>query len=702
VLRGRVEQAWRDLEVVATLEEVRLRQAQVKEGGFDWRSADEGYAEAFRAYGIDVEALSEEEAAKRVRGSGAREELTAALDHWAQVRASKKDRKGAGRLWAVAGGADDDAWRARLRAALVGRDAKALRALAREAEAGRQPAVVVCLLARGLREVGAAEAEKVMRAGVGRRPSDFWLCHDLAFLLGRGKRFGEAEGYYRAALAVRPESPGVWLNLGICLCDQKKLDEAAVCYRRALEIEPGFAAAHNNLGNALKAKGQADEAIACYRKAIELDPKYAMPHYNLGNALKDKGQVDEAIACYQKAIALDPRYAAAHTNLGNALQGKGQVDEAIACFQKAIALDPKDAIAHYNLGVALQGKGQVDEAIACFRKAIALDPRYAPAHTNLGNALRDKGQVDEAIECYQKAIEIDPKFAQAHYNLGNALYGKGKEDEAIACYHNVVRLDPRNAQAHYNLGNALAGKGQVDGAIACYRQVLSLDPRYAANVRGALGQALLRKGRFAEARDACSRALQLLPANHPLRIHVSRQLRTSERLLKLEGWLPGLLRGADRPGSSSECLDLASMCRQHKRLHAAAARFYAEAFARGPGLADDLAGQHRYRAACSAALAAAGQGQDAGGLRRMDRLALRRQALTWLRAELRARRQQLKSALPDEAARARAALAHWQRDADLAGLRDGEALKALSADERQACLRLWVDVATALPEVGVK
>ena len=47
-------------------------------------------------------------------------------------------------------------------------------------------------------------------------------------------------------------------------------------------------------------------------------------------------------------------------------------------------------------------------------------------------------------------------------------------------------------------------------------------------------------------------------------------------------------------------------------LNCAAARFYEEAFAAQPKLADDLGAAHRYNAACAAALAGCGQSKDAG------------------------------------------------------------------------------------------
>jgi len=72
------------------------------------------------------------------------------------------------------------------------------------------------------------------------------------------------------------------------------------------------------------------------------------------------------------------------------------------------------------------------------------------------------------------------------------------------------------------------------------------------------------------------------------------------------------------------------MCHQYKHLYAASARFYAEAFADQPQLAEDLDEGHRYNAACAAALAGSGKGKDAGRLPDKEYARLRKQALDWL------------------------------------------------------------------------
>jgi hypothetical protein len=123
--------------------------------------------------------------------------------------------------------------------------------------------------------------------------------------------------------------------------------------------------------------------------------------------------------------------------------------------------------------------------------------------------------------------------------------------------------------------------------------------------------------------------------------------------------------------------------------YATAARLFHEALTAQPSLADDLRASHRYHAACVAALAGCGRGKDSGGLTIDERAAWRRQALTWLDADLRARQLQLASGQPGEARQARQSLTHWRKDRDLAGVREAAALAKLPPEERQAWQNFW-------------
>src|SRR5262245_54445271 len=264
--------------------------------------------------------------------------------------------------------------------------------------------------------------------------------------------------------------------------------------------------------------------------------------------------------------------------------------------------------------------------MACFRQAIALDPKLVQAHNNLGTALAEKGQMDEAIACFRTAIELDPKDANAHTNLGLALDGAGKQKEAIEAWGTAVRLDRGLARTHYWLGKAL-----------------------------------LRQGRPGEALVPLNEAAKPLPAEQARALGLPAERSRAERLSGLEKRLPDLLAGKDRLGDNRERLDLIDLCRRQHRF-AAAARFFTEVFAAEAKLADDLTAGHRYNAACCAALAAAGQGEDAGKLDATERAGLRKQALDWLRADLALLGKHLDSGQPAARGTVQQKLRHWQQE----------------------------------------
>ena len=163
-----------------------------------------------------------------------------------------------------------------------------------------------------------------------------------------------------------------------------------------------------------------------------------------------------------------------------------------------------------------------------------------------------------------------------------------------------------------------------------------------------------------------------------------------------------MLQGVVQPADPSEQLRLAQLCEQYKKRYVAAARLYGDAFAAKPELANDPGTGQRYHAACSAALAAAGQGADAADLPDKTCARLRRQALEWLQGDLALWARQADS--PDAGVRQAVAqtLRRWQTDSDLAGLREPDAIATLPADEQQACQQLWADVETLLKRAQEK
>ena len=444
-----------------------------------------------------------------------------------------------------------------------------------------------------------------------------------------------------------------------------------------------------------------DESIRFYTAALALRSRSATVHNNLGTALLQKGLADQALASFQEALRIEPNYANARCNLGNALADKGEFDQALVAIRAAIALQKDFPNGHLNLGIVLSRKGQRQKAIAAYREAIRLQKDFAEAHYNLANALRDEGLLDQAVAAYREAIRCKSGYAAAYCNLGSLLLD-GKKDSAgaIDCFRQALRINPGLAAAHGNLGNAFLDRGELDQAIPAFREAIRFREDFPEAHIG-LGMALEEKGQFAEALAAFERGDALGSKRSGWNYPSGKLVARCRRLLDLDRQRPAVLRGEIKP-AAGDWIELARLCLKFKQAQLRPRPVsYREAFAAQPELAEQRRPNQRYNAACAAALAASGHGDDACGLEASERARWRGQALEWLRAELTYLGKQLDKNTPEVRAQVGEVLHQWQQDPDLAGLR-AAALAPLPATEREACQQLWAAVEALQHEAGLE
>lgn len=329
-------------------------------------------------------------------------------------------------------------------------------------------------------------------------------------------------------------------------------------------------------------------------------------------------------------------------------------------YRRAVALFPGHAAARFNLGVELEGQNKLAEAEAAYRAAVAARPDHPEAHSNLGALLFRNGRTPEAAAELQRALEVKPDLHEALYNLACIRSAEARLTEAESLYRQAVAARPEQAETYCNLGDVLKREGRFAESLASYRRGHELGSR--------------RPG-----------------WPYPSAVWV----RDAERHAELDARVSAAGPGVAAPSSPADAVELAGLCGL-KRWPATAARYYAAAFAAQPALAD-APGQHRYAAACVAALAAAGRGDDAARLPAPARASLRRQALDWLRAELAALTRFPK---PPQSPAALQQLLHWQTDPDLAEVRDPAALAQLPDADRTDWQKLWADAAELQRKVG--
>jgi serine/threonine protein kinase/tetratricopeptide (TPR) repeat protein len=471
---------------------------------------------------------------------------------------------------------------------------------------------------------------------------------------------------------ARSADPDPWRNRLRDLLerrDARVLEELAAS-ARSDDLPPVTAVL---LAKLAQGTSMAEETLDILRQVRQRQPGDFWINYTLAVYLSRLGppHQEEALRYHTAAVALKPWSGKAHLRLGDALAKKGSLDEAIAEFRDAIRILNEDAEREKlkgnwtDMGVTMMG--------------------YSEAHAKLVKILRQKGLLDEAQR-------LEGPSAYFHRSEGARLIKvKSDLDRGIVELREAIRLKKGDAWAHNDLGVALWRKGRQDEAIASFREAIRLDKDLAV-AHGNLGNILKGQGKFREAAEELRLGHELGSPQENRHYPLRQWLREAEKLAALDARLPALLKGQEQPKDAGECLTLAQICQLHKKLFAASARWYRDAFAKEPKLADDSNAQHRYNAACAAALAGCGQGKDADKLDAKERARLSQQALDWLRADLKAYRQRTEKNADKAGPEIAQRMQHWLQDADFTGVRGPKSLAQLPEAERKEWQKLWQEV----------
>jgi serine/threonine protein kinase/Flp pilus assembly protein TadD len=162
--------------------------------------------------------------------------------------------------------------------------------------------------------------------------------------------------------------------------------------------------------------------------------------------------------------------------------------------------------------------GSLDTARSLLQKAVALEPAYAAAYAELGRVLylthREKPSLallTQALTSIESAVGLDPVDPDARITRAVLLQARGRRTDAIATLHDVLRTFPDNDHALRYLGRYEAAEGHVDAGVTLLERAVQLVPSW-GNYQ-ALGNTLLRAGRYAQAVACFESVTQLQPDN---------------------------------------------------------------------------------------------------------------------------------------------------------------------------------------------
>ena len=389
----------------------------------------------------------------------------------------------------------------------------------------------------------------------------------------------------------------------------------------------------------------------------------------IARALEIVGAVNNGATFLKRAERLHPGDSWVNDKLSHFSHQEESWHDALQYALQAVALRPKNASAHHHVGIALgAGFGDSDGAIKAFRDAVRLDPENVKTRNSLGHWLGEKGLLDESIAVFREAIRRIPGQPLLHANFGKTLAKKGQWEEAFVELREAVRLAPEDATSRYSLAYWLHRTRKYEEALTEYREAARLNPR-SADYRDGIGSALWMLGRREESLVEYQEAFRINPANSRIRQNVTRNLRYLRRYDEEVEFLEEDLRR--RPNHSDVLQELA-IALFRRGSHLEATELLRDASNRHPEFLEQ--GRFAYNAACAAATASSGLGEDSGELDEEARSSLRREALEWLRHSLAADSSLLNSAFEDR---------------DLAAIRDDAELAKLADDEASRLRSFW-------------
>lgn len=252
-----------------------------------------------------------------------------------------------------------------------------------------------------------------------------------------------------------------------------------------------------------------NDTEAIWRDVTVKIPENARGWDNLGGAFLEKGRVAEGEAALRRALAVEPAYMPGWHKLGALVIRQGRTEEGQQLLRRAVLLDPNHAPSLGKLGAALIDLGRPRDAVPFLERALAAEPT-ARDWVTYGVALAQSGRQDDALGAFDVSLMLEPDQTAARINKAGTLINAGRYADAVPELRTALERDPRSVVAHTNLAMAYAGLGQADQAIRAGQDAIDLAP-HSAHLRVLVGGLLTRVGRFADAEQHLTLAVQLVP-----------------------------------------------------------------------------------------------------------------------------------------------------------------------------------------------
>ena len=231
----------------------------------------------------------------------------------------------------------------------------------------------------------------------------------------------------------------------------------------------------------------------------------------LGLVLARQGRLVEAEREFRRAVELDSGFAPARQNLARLTLQQGREVEALEHLRVAARSGPLERELAFQLAALEISHGDVSVGEKLY-ESLAMQYDSVRAMLALGRSLARRGEGQKAIAVLYRASEVAPNSEEVLSAYARLCVEHGAPVPAMKTLEALNRLRATVAEYSYLLGIARLQLAESDGAVAALRRSLALDPEQVLPLF-ALGLSFRDQKRFAEAKEALTESLQLMPSH---------------------------------------------------------------------------------------------------------------------------------------------------------------------------------------------
>jgi serine/threonine-protein kinase len=271
------------------------------------------------------------------------------------------------------------------------------------------------------------------------------------------------------------------------------------------------------LGEEQFRRGDWEGARNSFDRALALQPGHFWAQFFLAVCHLKAQHWEAAKAGLNACLSQQPDFVWAYLFRSVAKEKLQALAEAEADFQRALQLNPNED-ARYVLfltrGILRFKQREWERAAADFRLAMSLKPNQYNTYLNLAQVYLTQGEFEQAAEQMRTARRLRaPVQVVAGYHLecGRNLLRAKRYKEAVQACETALELSPQQPLPHEVRGRALLALGRYEEAERSFDQFLRTGGEAKANLFRSRGLARMKLGKYPEAVEDYSLALERAP-----------------------------------------------------------------------------------------------------------------------------------------------------------------------------------------------